>query len=771
MEDRLERLEELLDPLGESSEFVVHGTLPPLLPGLDVDGAGSIGLPVSAENARRLIAVADQAPYGRGAETIVDTDVRRVWQIEPSRFTLRNSAWDGQIADLVTEARQRFAIVGEVRHELYKLLIYEPGSFFAPHRDTEKTSGMFATLVVCLPSAHEGGTLIVEHEGKSVQIDFGGTASEFHMGYAAFYADCRHEITPLRTGYRVCLVYNLALSRAGEQPSAPRSSSAVVAAADILRELFLDDSLDLNKLVIPLEHHYSEEGLHPAALKGADRPRAEVLARAAQSLNYDCFLALVTHFESGSVDLGTWASSYDRYSRSRGRSAFGASDPELDASAEFDEVFDDSITLDHWIDMAGRKRSFGALHIDVDDLPGGEDRTGWSVRQEIHEATGNEGATMERWYRRCAVVLWPRDRFFRILAAEGQSVALPELERMVTAATDEPSLMACQVFAGAILGRWTPRSRYERQKSCAGHMLAVLKKIGTIELVLQYLRDVLPIEFTGDEGPTIRCFCERFGWDALHPALAAFIEGQRPNPSRTAPTGLICLLEPLYDKPDIWSSKRRRVCESLANDLAQVLDSWESRPTSSYFGGETSRRGFVAGVVRILSLGSDLAALDRFVDRTLRAELDSGIRTVIAPDLKAIADGLAETPAARSAYSRLHEHCLTHLRAATASPPEPPADWRRDAELKCPCDDCKAIRRFLADPELSVARFPLAERRRRHIHSEIESSRADCTHLTDRVGSPYSLVCKKTNASHDRRRKQYLEDSKLLQELEALPGG
>jgi len=39
-----------------------------------------------------------------------------------------------------------------VSAELYKLLVYERKGFFLPHRDTEKTGGMFGTLVVTLPS-------------------------------------------------------------------------------------------------------------------------------------------------------------------------------------------------------------------------------------------------------------------------------------------------------------------------------------------------------------------------------------------------------------------------------------------------------------------------------------------------------------------------------------------------------------------------------------------------------------------------------------------
>ncbi|MGV3722579.1 MAG: hypothetical protein ACO1SX_16855, partial [Actinomycetota bacterium] len=647
MGDPLQRLEKVLAPLGESSEFVAWGTLPPMLPGLEVEGAGAIGMPVSADDAGRMIAVADQAPYGRGTETIVDTDVRRVWQIEPSQFTLRNPAWESQVDGLVKAVTQQFAIGGKVRHELYKLLIYETGSFFAPHRDTEKTPGMFATLVVCLPSRHEGGTLIVEHEGESAPVEFGGPDSEFRTGYAAFYADCRHEITPIRSGYRVCLIYNLALDRSGPQPAAPRSSPAVVEAANVLRELFTDESLDLSKAVIPLEHQYTEAGLHPAALKGADRPRADVLARAAASLGYECSLALVTHFQLGSVDLETWTPPYYRSRRSyRG---YYREEPEEDddEGAEMEEVFEDSITLDHWLDLQGRERPFGKLHVEEGEILCRDDREGWAVSQEIHEATGNEGATLQRWYRQCAVVIWPRNRFFRILATEGQAVALPELERMAAGAEDQESLQACRTFAQTILGYWTGAGEPRDGQSWPSRMLVVLERIGTVDLARHFVREVLSRDFGGHEGKAISRLCQRFGWEAMLPALAEFLKRQQPKTWEVAPVRLLSLMAPLYEEPSTWTTERQAVCASLASDIARVIERWGLPSGLFYQRHGDLRSGLVANAVRILALGSEPEPLDRFLDRALRGELGCDLHSVLIPDLKAIAGWMPEVPAAR----------------------------------------------------------------------------------------------------------------------------
>jgi len=54
----------------------------------------------------------------------------------------------------------------------YKLVLYEKGGFFLPHRDTEKVNGMFATLVIQLPAEYTGGQLVVQHNREEKVFDF-----------------------------------------------------------------------------------------------------------------------------------------------------------------------------------------------------------------------------------------------------------------------------------------------------------------------------------------------------------------------------------------------------------------------------------------------------------------------------------------------------------------------------------------------------------------------------------------------------------------------
>jgi hypothetical protein len=73
------------------SEFCCFGPLTRIAPGLEVPGLGKVGLPLDAQQAEALKAgPARLAPFGRGEETITDTDVRHTWQLEPEQLSLTN---------------------------------------------------------------------------------------------------------------------------------------------------------------------------------------------------------------------------------------------------------------------------------------------------------------------------------------------------------------------------------------------------------------------------------------------------------------------------------------------------------------------------------------------------------------------------------------------------------------------------------------------------------------------------------------------------------
>jgi hypothetical protein len=101
-------------------------------PGLDVDGVGRIPLPLTDHTAQLIASVGDQAPYGRGTETVVDTSVRDTIQIDASNIRFLNPKWVPAIQNWVEKevwnALGCAPFTSPPRCELYKLLLYKPGA-------------------------------------------------------------------------------------------------------------------------------------------------------------------------------------------------------------------------------------------------------------------------------------------------------------------------------------------------------------------------------------------------------------------------------------------------------------------------------------------------------------------------------------------------------------------------------------------------------------------------------------------------------------------
>ena len=104
------------------------------LPSLSISSTPDaiLGLPLGESQVKSIIDSATRAPFGRGEETIVDTSVRRTWQLNPTQFTINNAEWSGQLQTLLHKVKDDLGCDAEktVTCELYKLLLYEPGGFF-----------------------------------------------------------------------------------------------------------------------------------------------------------------------------------------------------------------------------------------------------------------------------------------------------------------------------------------------------------------------------------------------------------------------------------------------------------------------------------------------------------------------------------------------------------------------------------------------------------------------------------------------------------------
>ena len=150
------------------------------------------------------------------------------------RVRIQGKHWARTLESILARVAEGLGVDEPVAAELYKLLVYDQGSFFLSHRDTEKAPGMFATLVIVLPSISAGGDLVVRHKGREVRLEL-RSPDPSEVVFAAFYADCIHEVLPVTEGCRLTLVYNLLRRGCGRRPEPPDYESEKSRVAALLR--------------------------------------------------------------------------------------------------------------------------------------------------------------------------------------------------------------------------------------------------------------------------------------------------------------------------------------------------------------------------------------------------------------------------------------------------------------------------------------------------------------------------------------------------------
>ncbi|MGF9761792.1 2OG-Fe(II) oxygenase [Microvirga sp. 0TCS3.31] len=742
----------VLTTVRRPGDFFASGTIEFLAPQLEVEGVGQIALPLLPTQAKQLVIAAERAPYGRGEQTLVDTAVRRTWQIGPDQVRIQGRGWARTLSAILARVCDGLGLTEPVQAEFYKLLLYDEGSFFASHRDTEKAPGMFATLVVVLPSISTGGELLVRHKDQEVRLDL-HCPDPSEVAFAAFYADCVHEVLPITSGFRLALIYNLLRPGPGRLPEPPSYGNQQARLTTLLQawgtDLSHSNADAPEKLIVPLEHSYTSAELGFGALKGADAAAAAVLRAATQAADCDLHLALISVEESGSAEYTGYTSSYRRWS-----------EPDEDEFEEV-EVLDRSIALSTWRRPDGQPSELGEIPVldnelcppdALDDLEPDE--------EHFHEATGNEGASFERTYRRAALVLWPRKRFLAVLCQAGVAVTLPYLadlaERWLRSGEDHTSALwrEAHELSGHMVASWQGQERYpsrETTPSYATQMLLLLIQLEDkvrLEAFIATIAGGSGVYSEGDNDAIVQAL------GLLPPRQAAALTRQiiagNTATSLTACGNLLARLVVAqgHGREGDFRGAATALVEALPGDPQRAAAErtwWQDRSV---------KPRFVIDVLEALCRIEQQLAEDA-ADYMLTWPQTYNLDTVLVPAMR---DLVRSTIARELAVQRLRDACLAHLRARIAEPLAPPHDWSRASVLSCQCHHCAELSRFLADPEREVWAFKAVEADRNHVEQTIRRAHCDVDFTTDRRGRPYTLVCTKNQASYNRRAKQRRKD-------------
>ena len=426
-------------------------------PSITVKGR-TLESPPAAEDIAHLQAIATQAPFGRGEETLLDTAVRDTLQIEAEHVQIEGDAWT-RLQDAMRDTIATEMGLGDttVHLEALKLLVYSPGGHFDTHSDTEKTPRMIASAALTLPGTHTGGALVVEHDGETLRTAADGSAQ---WRWAAWYADCPHRLEPVEDGVRIAVTF--ALSIDPEAKLSPRRASNhqmgwalwgrsyaewhTAWAARRNRARAGGEQYG-QKIVWVLSHRYTEASLRASLLKGRDRELARILLEDPHSEARYLGWLDIREVGPARTDDGSWGEDEWDWTDTEDEPA----DPPPDSLIDLDPFepwpHDPSPTrLKHrdtprlhiervarqnaWIEglrtLDGEPLEHGPIEVlDGEIAPAGALEGETPLAARVYENTGNEGASVEMQYRRAVLVLWRRNAAtLRMLARCGGRLAL-----------------------------------------------------------------------------------------------------------------------------------------------------------------------------------------------------------------------------------------------------------------------------------------------------------------------------------------------------------
>ena len=774
----IHRIQQILASAGAPGSFATRHTAGIDDIYFDVVGVGAVPLPLSHRTARKLCDVARPARYGLREKTLLDPRVRDTWEIGKRRIKLDTRHWQRTLdpkLDLI--ARDLGLPDGaKLRAELHNLLVYGPGQFFAPHQDSEKADGMIGSLVVLLPSESKGGALVIEHHDE--KVSYRGSPNQLVL--VAFYADCRHEVRPVASGYRAALTFNLFLDAAAHRRERP-ASKPVDTLIELVRDYFVTprpargplwpSNPAPERLVYLLDHEYTQKGLSWRALKNGDAVCASLLREVADRLDCEIVLALADVHETWSCEDDGGYSGYG-YGR-RGRSWYAHHDEDDSDEDDSDEdgedytlieLCDSDIELRHWVGPSDKRIRAISGEVRGDEICFTKPSVDLEPFKSEHEGyTGNAGNTVDRWYHRAAVMLWPRARTFGIRAKASPAWGIREIAKALARGKAD----VAKQRIGDMLPFWNSVAPHDKAPGLADQVLHVANAIDDAQLATALVEPIRIEQMMPKMATRWGDLLTRYGvtWCAqVFERWTSRDERHYDHEPRT--TWLVSLpalsAQLCTRRGEAAVELVRRIVRAQWTWLNARLDAWIKPPLSSHSRKtiEAASRPLV-GLLAAAALGDD-----RDLQSTIVARLAPERGYTIAGALAVLRAG-APHGAAMLGLGPLHDDCARTLAKLVATPPRTPGDWSITTQLGCKCELCARLGRFLRAANEQQFEWPLAKDRRAHVHGMITSYELPITHVTRRAGSPYTLVLTKTRAlfTHDlTERATWMRDLAWLRE-------
>ena len=494
-----------------------------------------------------------------------------------------------------------------------------------------------------------------------------------------------------------------------------------------------------------LEHRYCEVSLSFKLLKNRDRAVADVLVKAKAEVNFDVYVGHINLTEC-------WAA--ENYG---------------DGDYEEIECCEESVSVRS---LKGCDGEHALSEVEIDKksfVPKNFFETIDPDQKEFEEATGNEGASVDKQYNWTALLIWPKRKRAAVI---GISNMVELFKQDVHANKKGLDNIARDII----------REMHNKNPSVESCLLFLhsLQLMPDTKLIIEML-DILAgnkecYRYNNVVGNSSFCslmlsIASKHGWDILRsPLQTMFAKCSSDNVEKYC-TFLNKMI--VSRKPD----EEKDLYKDLLSVTVKVLvDEEDATPTSSavklswYYRGYQPpiiyrSKGFVSQLFGLLTAAE---SNDLFAS-TVSALCAKPVRYPVLETLgPAIVDFYKSAEVEKDGPLQVVlTYCISQLEVSLRNVAAPTTNTKK-VKFTCSCKDCVELKQFLKHPTEVQHHFKVNKGRRQHLRQQLHGSRADAAHTTDKSEDSHTLVVTKNNASYERKLKKQQRKQALLASLHSL---
>ena len=415
---------------------------------------------------------------------------------------------------------------------------------------------------------------------------------------------------------------------------------------------------------------------------------------------------------------------------------------------EVHELINSAVILTRWTGLDGAQLEEISLHVPDSQVcastPSG-DLAPYS--QEYEGYMGNWGNTLDRWYHRAAVVIWPRDRAFVNRAEISPGWALDELAAIASAGDVAAARTAAATLAPIWTGHWTDDAVF-------GKALRGAEVVADETIASLLLRPFRIASLTSGYASPFARLADGYGQDWTADQLRVWFGGDdrgwaygySHEVEQWVPGRLPDLSRALHARGGNSSVAAQQLIDLAWSRIRRSIESAFAMSPPSYRVSQLN--GYGKPLAALLAAASIVAATStRDLVTAFICQQDDAVTHLELSALRAAVDLPRSNAVADAGLSALAQDCADRLSARLARPIREADDWSIEPPASaCSCELCGTLDKFLAARDRRTLAWPLAKDGRQHVHSRIDLAELPVTHTTRRQGRPFTLVLAKTDA-------------------------